>query len=56
MSLLVSGDMLLVALVCSAMLAAMAERVADDWIDPFDMLNYESSTREMDPVEVRING
>lgn len=48
--------MLLVALVFSLMLAATAERVADDWVDPFDMLNYESSTTGRESVEVRING
>lgn len=47
--------MLLVALVYLLMQAATAERVADDWVDPFDMLNYESSTRS-ESVEVRING
>lgn len=40
----------------SLILAATAERVADDWVDPFDMLNYESSTRGRESLEVRING
>lgn len=43
--------MLRVALLYSFMLAALAERVADDWIDPFDMLNHEPSTRGRESVE-----
>lgn len=38
------------------LLAATAERVADDWIDPFDMLNYEPSSRGRESAEVRISG
>lgn len=47
--------MLRVALLYSFMLAALAERVVDDWIDPFDMLNHEPSTRGRESVEVRIS-
>lgn len=47
--------MLRVALLYSLMLTALAERVADDWIDPFDMLNHEPSTRARESVEVRIS-
>lgn len=46
--------MLRVALLYAFMLTALAERVADDWIDPFDMLNQEPSARERESVEVRI--
>lgn len=53
--LLFSGKMLLVVLFSSLMLggAAAAERVADDWVDPFDMLDYEYSTRRKESLEVR---
>ncbi|XP_075878858.1 chloride channel CLIC-like protein 1 isoform X2 [Nelusetta ayraudi] len=43
--------MLRVALLYAFMLTALAERVADDWIDPFDMLNQEPSARERESVE-----
>lgn len=46
--------MLRVALLCSFVLAALTERVADDWVDPFDMLNYERNAGERESVEVRI--
>ncbi|XP_038571723.1 chloride channel CLIC-like protein 1 isoform X2 [Micropterus salmoides] len=41
--------MLLVVLVCSlsVSLAATGQQTDDDWIDPYDMLNYDSSTKTM---------
>ncbi|XP_040896005.1 chloride channel CLIC-like protein 1 [Toxotes jaculatrix] len=39
--------MLLFALVCSLSLAAMGQQVDDDWVDPYDMLNYDASTKTM---------
>ncbi|XP_042372262.1 chloride channel CLIC-like protein 1 isoform X2 [Plectropomus leopardus] len=39
--------MLLIVLVCSLCLAATAQEDDDDWIDPYDMINYDSSTKTM---------
>ncbi|KAM9357700.1 chloride channel CLIC-like protein 1 [Symphorus nematophorus] len=39
--------MLLIVLVCSLSLAATGQQVQDDWIDPYDMLNYDASTKTM---------
>lgn len=39
--------MILLVLVCSLSLAAMGQRVEDDWIDPYDMLNYDATTKTM---------
>ncbi|XP_035863429.1 chloride channel CLIC-like protein 1 isoform X1 [Sander lucioperca] len=40
--------MLLIVLVCSLSLAATGQQVDDnDWIDPYDMLNYDASTKTM---------
>lgn len=39
--------MLLVVLVCSLSLAATGQEADDDWIDPYDMLNYDSVTKTM---------
>ena len=45
--------MLLIVLVCSLSVAAMSQQVEDDWIDPYDMLNYDQSTKTMrKPAEV----
>ncbi|KAM7409487.1 hypothetical protein PAMA_001122 [Pampus argenteus] len=38
--------MLLILLVCSLTLAASGQQ-DDDWIDPYDMLNYDASTKTM---------
>nr|XP_033477596.1 chloride channel CLIC-like protein 1 isoform X1 [Epinephelus lanceolatus] len=38
--------MLLIALVCSLCVAATAQ-AENDWIDPYDMLNYDASTKSM---------
>lgn len=38
--------MLVIALVCSLCVAATAQ-VENDWIDPYDMLNYDASTKTM---------
>ncbi|CAJ1060682.1 chloride channel CLIC-like protein 1 [Xyrichtys novacula] len=39
--------MLLVVLVCSLALSVSGQHVEDDWIDPYDMLNYDASTKTM---------
>lgn len=52
-SLLVTGNMLLVALVCSFMLVSTAERVADEWVDPNEMPGPSSKRMES---EVRTKG
>ncbi|XP_034737820.1 chloride channel CLIC-like protein 1 [Etheostoma cragini] len=39
--------MLLIVLVCSLALAATEQEVDDDWIDPYDMLNYDAGTKTM---------
>lgn len=50
----VSAGMLLIVLVCSLTLAVMGQQVEDDWIDPYDMLKYDPSTKTMrKPTEVR---
>ncbi|KAM7013081.1 chloride channel CLIC-like protein 1 [Tautogolabrus adspersus] len=44
--------MLPVILLCSLILSATGQLVEDDWIDPYDMLNYDASTKTMrKPVE-----
>uniref|UniRef100_A0A3B4TEU4 Chloride channel CLIC-like protein 1 n=1 Tax=Seriola dumerili TaxID=41447 RepID=A0A3B4TEU4_SERDU len=46
--------MFLSVLVCCLSLAAVGQQVNDDWVDPYDMLNYDSSTKTMrKPTEVR---
>uniref|UniRef100_A0A3Q3LI47 Chloride channel CLIC-like protein 1 n=1 Tax=Mastacembelus armatus TaxID=205130 RepID=A0A3Q3LI47_9TELE len=45
--------MLLVVLVQSLALAALGQEVGNDWVDPYDMLNYDASTKSMrKPTEV----
>lgn len=45
--------MLLAALIYSLVLVATAQKVEDDWIDPYDMLNYDPNTKTMrEPVKV----
>ncbi|XP_039983976.1 chloride channel CLIC-like protein 1 isoform X2 [Xiphias gladius] len=39
--------MLLIALVFSLPLAAMGQQVGEDWVDPYDMINYDASTKTM---------
>ncbi|KAK2835465.1 hypothetical protein Q5P01_015949 [Channa striata] len=39
--------MLRVVLICSLSLALRGQRVEDDWVDPYDMLNYDASTKTM---------
>ncbi|XP_023255827.1 chloride channel CLIC-like protein 1 isoform X1 [Seriola lalandi dorsalis] len=39
--------MFLSVLVCCLSLAAVGQQVNDDWVDPYDMLNYDSSTKTM---------
>lgn len=39
--------MLLAAFIYSLVLAATAQEVEDDWIDPYDMLNYDPTTKTM---------
>ncbi|AWP10888.1 putative chloride channel CLIC-like protein 1 [Scophthalmus maximus] len=39
--------MLLVVLLCSLALCAEGRRVDDDWVDPYDMINYDASTKTM---------
>lgn len=39
--------MLLVVLLWSLPLAALGQQVNDDWVDPYDMLNYDSSSKTM---------
>lgn len=43
----VSAGMLLVVLACSLTLAVTGQQVEDDWIDPYDMLKYDPSTKTM---------
>lgn len=43
----VFDEMLFIALICSLSLAATGQQVDDDWIDPYDMLNYDASTKSM---------
>ncbi|XP_059198067.1 chloride channel CLIC-like protein 1 isoform X2 [Centropristis striata] len=42
-----SARMLLIVLVCSLSLAATGQEEDNDWIDPYDMLNYDASTKTM---------
>lgn len=42
-----SAKMLLIALVSILSLVTTGQQVEDDWIDPYDMLNYDSSTKSM---------
>ena len=45
--------MLLVFLMCSLTLSAVGQQMDDDWLDPYDMLNYDASTKTMKkPSEV----
>ncbi|TKS74657.1 Chloride channel CLIC-like protein 1 [Collichthys lucidus] len=39
--------MILLVLVCSLSLAATGQREEDAWVDPYDMLNYDASTKTM---------
>ncbi|KAF3690863.1 Chloride channel CLIC-like protein 1 Precursor [Channa argus] len=39
--------MLRVVLACSLSLALMGQQVEDDWVDPYDMLNYDATTKTM---------
>ncbi|XP_070688156.1 chloride channel CLIC-like protein 1 [Pempheris klunzingeri] len=39
--------MLLIFLVCSLAVAGTGQQLDDDWIDPYDMINYEPSTKTM---------
>lgn len=39
--------MLLTVLVCWLSVAGLAQQAEDDWIDPYDMLNYDASTKTM---------
>ncbi|XP_044218427.1 chloride channel CLIC-like protein 1 isoform X2 [Thunnus albacares] len=39
--------MFLVLLVCTLALAATGQQEDEDWIDPYDMLNYDASTKTM---------
>lgn len=43
----VSAGMLLIVLACSLTLAVTGQQVEDDWIDPYDMLKYDPSTKTM---------
>lgn len=38
---------IVVVLICSLTLAASGQRAEDEWIDPYDMLNYDASTKTM---------
>lgn len=42
-----SVRMHLVVMVCSLSLAVMGQQVNDEWVDPYDMLNYDSSSKTM---------
>lgn len=43
----------LIVLVCSLSLAVTGQLQDDEWIDPYDMLNYDASTKTMrKPAEV----
>lgn len=39
--------MLLVVLICGLSLAATGQQEDDEWIDPYDMLNYDATTKTM---------
>lgn len=39
--------MLLIVLLCSLSLSAGGQQLDDDWLDPYDMLNYDASTKTM---------
>uniref|UniRef100_A0A3P9NDE0 Chloride channel CLIC-like protein 1 n=1 Tax=Poecilia reticulata TaxID=8081 RepID=A0A3P9NDE0_POERE len=39
--------MLLLLLLCYLSLSARGQEADDDWLDPYDMLNYDSSTKTM---------
>ncbi|KAM9761897.1 chloride channel CLIC-like protein 1 isoform 2-T2 [Menidia menidia] len=41
------AGMLLVVLVCSSLLCAAGQEVDHDWLDPYDMLNYDANTKTM---------
>uniref|UniRef100_UPI0037E99999 chloride channel CLIC-like protein 1 n=1 Tax=Semicossyphus pulcher TaxID=241346 RepID=UPI0037E99999 len=42
-----STRMLVIILVCSLSLSATGQHADEDWIDPYDMLNYDASTKTM---------
>lgn len=42
-----SARMLLIVLVWSLVLSVSGQQAEDDWIDPYDMLNYDASTKTM---------
>uniref|UniRef100_A0A3Q3GS59 Chloride channel CLIC-like protein 1 n=1 Tax=Labrus bergylta TaxID=56723 RepID=A0A3Q3GS59_9LABR len=45
--------MLATVVLCSLILSATGQHVEDDWIDPYDMLNYDASSKTMrKPAEV----
>uniref|UniRef100_A0A1A8IKL9 Chloride channel CLIC-like protein 1 n=1 Tax=Nothobranchius kuhntae TaxID=321403 RepID=A0A1A8IKL9_NOTKU len=39
--------MLLTALLCSLFLSAVGQQMHDEWLDPYDMLNYDPGTKSM---------
>lgn len=43
----VCASMLLPVLLCSLALCVLGQRAEEDWIDPYDMLNYDASTKSM---------
>lgn len=50
------ASMLFLFLVSSLTLTATGQDAEDEWIDPYDMLNYEPSTKSMrNPVKVGIS-
>uniref|UniRef100_A0A3Q3GZE0 Chloride channel CLIC-like protein 1 n=1 Tax=Labrus bergylta TaxID=56723 RepID=A0A3Q3GZE0_9LABR len=42
-----SNLMLATVVLCSLILSATGQHVEDDWIDPYDMLNYDASSKTM---------
>uniref|UniRef100_A0A3B4ZN31 Chloride channel CLIC-like protein 1 n=1 Tax=Stegastes partitus TaxID=144197 RepID=A0A3B4ZN31_9TELE len=45
--------MLLIVLVCSLLLSAAGQQMDDEWLDPYDMLNYDPGTQKMrKPAEI----
>ncbi|XP_041862972.1 chloride channel CLIC-like protein 1 isoform X2 [Melanotaenia boesemani] len=39
--------MMFLVVVCSLLLSTVGKEVEDDWLDPYDMLNYDASTKTM---------
>ncbi|XP_026201052.1 chloride channel CLIC-like protein 1 [Anabas testudineus] len=39
--------MILIVLVCTLSLSVMGQQAEDDWVDPYDMLNYDAGTKTM---------